>query len=166
MADVARKDGTSDKQNPDPAVSGRESHRRRHARHDPGDTDQSVTGAGHHRGRGPKGFTRSDDRIRGDVCERLTEDPHIDASDIEVVVEDGTVTLVGSIKSRSVTHYVEDIIERISGVRRVQNNLRIQQRAGVLMGAGRTTGRSGGRTGGGSTPTILKGNGSGLLRRR
>jgi osmotically-inducible protein OsmY len=98
---------------------------------------------------------RSDDRIREDVCERLTEDPHIDASDIEVAVEGGEVTLIGSIKSRTVKHYVEDLVERVSGVRHVQNNLRIQQRAGVLMGAGRIRGRNGGRAGGGSTPTIL-----------
>jgi hypothetical protein len=28
-----------------------------------------------HRGRGPKGYTRSDDRIREEVCDRLTDDP-------------------------------------------------------------------------------------------
>jgi hypothetical protein len=30
---------------------------------------------GRHRGRGPKGYTRSDDRIREEVCDRLTDDP-------------------------------------------------------------------------------------------
>ena len=32
------------------------------------------------RGRGPKDYTRSDDRIREEVCDRLTDDPRVDAS--------------------------------------------------------------------------------------
>ena len=46
---------------------------------------------GAHRGRGPKGYRRSDERIREDVCERLTEDPFIDASiatDLDTVKKD------------------------------------------------------------------------------
>lgn len=109
---------------------------------------------GEHRGRGPKGYRRSDARIIEEVCERLTEDPHIDASDMEVHVAGGEVTLTGSIKSRIVKRYVEDLVESVSGVRHVQNNLRIQPRASVLMGASRTTGSSGDQTGGGNTPII------------
>ena len=33
-----------------------------------------------HRGKGPKGFTRSDERIREDVCQILTD--HHDVSDV------------------------------------------------------------------------------------
>lgn len=42
---------------------------------------------GPHAGRGPKGYQRSDERIREDVCDRLTEHPAIDASEIEVEVK-------------------------------------------------------------------------------
>ncbi len=41
---------------------------------------------GPHAGRGPKGYRRSDDRIREDVNERLTEHPQIDATEIEVTL--------------------------------------------------------------------------------
>jgi osmotically-inducible protein OsmY len=109
---------------------------------------ETSPGIGQYRGRGPKGYQRSDARIIEDVCERLTEDPHVDASDIEVDVVNSEVMLTGSIKSRIVKRYVEDLVESVSGVRHVQNNLRIQPRASVLMGAGRTTGSDGNQTGG------------------
>jgi hypothetical protein len=111
---------------------------------------------GGHRGRGPRNYVRSDARINEHVCERLTEDPHIDASNIEVAVENGEVTLSGTVMSRPAKRRAEDIAESVSGVRHVQNNLRIQAKAGVLMGAGRTTGRPpGGSPGGGSTPIVF-----------
>jgi hypothetical protein len=55
--------------------------------------------------------------------------------------------------SRPVKRRVEDIAESVPGVKHVQNNLRIQNRAGVLMGAGPSTGGTPG--GGGNTPTIF-----------
>jgi hypothetical protein len=93
-----------------------------------------------HRGRGPRNYRRSDDRIREDICDRLTDDPHIDASEIDVRVDAGEVTLNGTVMSRPVKRHVEDLAEEARGVRHVQNNLRVQQKAGVLMGAARTTG--------------------------
>jgi BON domain len=59
------------------------------------------TPSGGFAGRGPKGYQRADDRIREDVCERLAEDPDIDASDMEVTVKDGEVTLSGSAAGRT-----------------------------------------------------------------
>ncbi len=81
---------------------------------------------GAHRGRGPKGYRRSDERIHEDVCERLTEDQFIDASNIEVTVKDGEVTLDGTVSSRGVKRRAEDLAEMASGIANVQNNLRIQ----------------------------------------
>ena len=52
--------------------------------------------AADYRGRGPKGFQRSDERILEEVCERLSEDPQVDASDISVICSAGLVTLVCS----------------------------------------------------------------------
>ncbi|WP_210335330.1 BON domain-containing protein [Microvirga sp.] len=99
---------------------------------DPNDADvrsgrnEGQAGAGRHRGRGPKGYRRSDERIHEDVCERLTEDPLIDASNIEVLVKDGEITLNGTVMSRGLKRRAEDLVELASGVSHVQNNLRVQ----------------------------------------
>jgi osmotically-inducible protein OsmY len=82
---------------------------------------------GEHRGRGPRGYTRSDDRIREDVSDRLTDDPHIDATEIDVTVASGEVTLSGTVEGRWTKRHAEDIAEGVSGVRHVQNNLRVQK---------------------------------------
>lgn len=79
-----------------------------------------------HRGRGPQGYRRSDERIHDDVHDRLTEDPHIDASAIIASVQDGEVTLSGTVTSRHAKHHAEHIVEDLSGVKHVQNNLRVQ----------------------------------------
>lgn len=89
-----------------------------------------------HRGRGPRGYARSDDRIREDVNDRLTDDGMLDASDIDVQVSDREVTLTGEVSSRADKRRAEDIAEDVSGVSHVQNNLRV-----------RKTGESGGVTG-------------------
>lgn len=81
-----------------------------------------------HRGRGPKDYVRSDDRIREDVCDCLTDDPHIDATDVEVLVRGGEVTLSGRIDSRTARRHAEDLAERAIGVKHVQNNLRVSGR--------------------------------------
>lgn len=78
-----------------------------------------------HEGRGPKGYRRSDDRIREDVSDRLTDDPYIDASEIEIEVVNAEVTLTGSVDSRMARRRSEDLAERVSGVTHVQNNLRV-----------------------------------------
>ncbi len=82
---------------------------------------------GRHTGRGPKGYQRSDDRIREDVCERLTQHPNVDASEIDVQVNNGEVTLNGSVDDRHSKRMAEDIAEDVSGVREVHNQLKTQQ---------------------------------------
>ena len=77
-----------------------------------------------HRGRGPKGYRRSDERIRDDVNDRLTDDAWLDASHIEVAVENGDVTLSGTVTSRDAKRRAEVLAEAVSGVDNVQNNLR------------------------------------------
>ncbi len=78
-----------------------------------------------YRGRGPKNYQRSDERIREDVCERLTMDHDVDASDIEVTVREGIVTLDGTVRQRHAKRIAEDICESVRGVRDVQNNIRV-----------------------------------------
>ena len=78
-----------------------------------------------YRGRGPKGYQRSDERIHEDLCERLYDDDGIDASGVEVTVSGGTVTLNGSVDDRWQKRRAEDLAEQVSGVHDVQNNLRL-----------------------------------------
>ena len=84
-----------------------------------------------HRGRGPKGYQRSDARISDEVHDRLTDDPWLDASNIEVTVKDGEVALGGHVDNREAKHRAERIIENVAGVRHVQNNLRVDPDAGL-----------------------------------
>jgi osmotically-inducible protein OsmY len=96
--------------------------------------------AGYHHGRGPRGYTRSDDRIREDVNDRLTDDPLVDASDIDVTVSKCEVTLNGTVDNRMAKRRAEDIAERVSGVRHVQNNIRVKEREMGWSGTSATTG--------------------------
>jgi len=90
-----------------------------------------------HRGRGPRGYKRSDERIREDINDRLTDDWMLDASDINVMVQSCEVTLNGEVGSREDKRRAEDIAEAVSGVNHVQNNLRVRQQ-GAQSGMGQT----------------------------
>jgi len=79
-----------------------------------------------HRGKGPKGYTRSDERIYEDVSECLTRDGHVDATEIEVSVSGGEVTLDGTVAERAQKRRAEDCADSVTGVRHTQNNLRIE----------------------------------------
>ena len=85
---------------------------------------------GSYAGLAPRGYRRSDQRILEDVCDRLTDDPYVNPSDVEVKVNDGTVTLSGSVVSREEKRHAEDCVESVSGVRDVNNNLRVS--SGVI----------------------------------
>ena len=110
---------------------------------------------GEHRGRGPKGYARSDDRIREEICDRLTDDPMIDASEVEVTVSSGEVTLAGTVDRREIRRRAEDLAERISGVNHVQNNLRVRQGStgASQSGASAMGGAGSGRSGSGTSST-------------
>lgn len=95
-----------------------------------------------YRGKGPKGYTRSDTRIEEDVNDCLTEDPNIDASMIEVSVKGGEVTLSGTVARREDKRHAEDAIERVSGVIHVQNNLRVKREDSTTSGSASTTSSS------------------------
>jgi hypothetical protein len=82
---------------------------------------------GRHAGIGPKGWRRSDDSVREDVCEALAYHPSLDATDIEVTVKDGEVTLEGTVRDRPSKHLAETICERCRGVHDVHNRLTIRK---------------------------------------
>ena len=96
---------------------------------------QRVKGA--FAGKGPKNYVRSDERIHEDVCEHLTHHPYVDASDIEVTVRDGEVTLSGTVDARMVKRAAEDACDHVHGVKDVHNYLRVRpQEPGTAGGIG------------------------------
>jgi hypothetical protein len=78
-------------------------------------------------GIGPRGYRRSDERIREDVCERFAQHGQLDPSDVEVAVHDGEVLLTGSVATRTQKRLAEDIADRVFGVVEVQNHLHVQR---------------------------------------
>jgi len=75
--------------------------------------------------RGPKGYERSPGRIHEDICERLLHALHIDSSDVSVHVEQGTVTLEGTVPTRRMKYAIEDIAADCPGVQDVDNRIRV-----------------------------------------
>jgi len=65
-----------------------------------------------------------DERIRKNVADRMVDDTDLDASDIKVGVDDGAVTLNGSVDSLWDKRRAEDIAKSVFGVRVVNNKLR------------------------------------------
>ncbi|HEX4450124.1 MAG TPA: BON domain-containing protein [Kofleriaceae bacterium] len=85
---------------------------------------------GPHYGKGPQGFTRSDERIKELVSEALHDDEHVDATGITVEVKSAEVMLSGTVDDRRTKRMAEDCALRVSGVKDVQNQLRVRdQRA-------------------------------------
>lgn len=78
-------------------------------------------------GHGPKGYKRSDERIREDVCDALMMHPDIDASEIEIKVNDGEVSLSGTVQDREDKWLAEQLCEGIPGVRDVNNTVRTKR---------------------------------------
>jgi hypothetical protein len=87
--------------------------------------NQSSTSPRGFAGLGPKGYARTDERIREDVCERLRWNDEIDATEMSVSVENGEVTLEGNVESRHMKRLAEDLAERVPGVTDVHNSVRV-----------------------------------------
>jgi hypothetical protein len=111
-----------------------------------------------YRGIGPRGYTRTDERIREDVCEGLCDSDDIDAADITVAVGSGTVRLSGTVPNRAMKHRAEDVAESCSGVRDIENSIRV---AGVDPIGGSHAYGSGARSTGAGAGTSSAGYGSG-----
>lgn len=83
-----------------------------------------------HAGKGPRDYLRSDARVLEDVCERLSDDDEVDASEISVAVVAGEVTLTGTVVDRYSKRRAEHIVADVRGVIDVQN--RLSTRKGML----------------------------------
>ncbi|MFS8978469.1 BON domain-containing protein [Cupriavidus necator] len=78
---------------------------------------------------GPRNYQRSDERILEDLCEQLTRSARLDLNEVEVKVEQGVVTLEGSVPDRQQKFHIEDIADEVFGVKEVANHLRVPRRA-------------------------------------
>jgi len=74
---------------------------------------------------GPRNYTRSDERIREDLCERLSYAGHLDVREVEVNVADGWVKLSGTVPARPQKYRIEDIAASVYGVKDVENRIRV-----------------------------------------
>lgn len=95
-----------------------------------------------YQGRGPRNYTRSNERILEEVNERLTDDPWLDASDITVRCVDGRVQLEGEVRDRWMKHRAEDIVDACMGVRDIENRLRIRSSGASVPGTRTDVGSS------------------------
>jgi hypothetical protein len=91
---------------------------------DPSDWERE---SGPHYGKGPKGYKRSDERIREEICEVMSRQGFVDASDVEVFVEAGIVRLVGTVASRYDKRALEQMADRVHGVEEVENEIRLRR---------------------------------------
>ena len=92
-------------------------------------------------GIGPRGYQRSDERIKEDICERLSQHGQIDASEVDLEVENGEVTLKGTVNSRREKRMVEDVAESVMGITDVRNELRLKERQQLQQGQQRQPGQ-------------------------
>lgn len=76
--------------------------------------------------RGPKGYARSDERMRDDICERLSDETWIDLSEVDVHVDGGHVRLEGEVHDRFSRYAIEDIADGVWGVKDVDNRIRVR----------------------------------------
>lgn len=77
--------------------------------------------------RGPKGYQRSDERLREDISERLMQAGNIDSSEVSVSVSSGAVTLEGTVPDRYMKHSIEDLVDACPGVQDIDNRIRVNR---------------------------------------
>lgn len=89
--------------------------------------------------KGPKGYKRSDERIKEDVCDHLASLEHVDTSDVEVQVVNGEVTLTGTVPDRNMKWEVEQRCDSVGGVKDVTNNIRVKRESETESDTNRTS---------------------------
>ncbi len=82
---------------------------------------------GPHAGKGPHGYVRSDERIYDEVCDLMTRHGQLDATNVNVEVKNGEVTLTGSVADRASKRLAEDLSDSVYGVRDVHNQLHLKE---------------------------------------
>jgi osmotically-inducible protein OsmY len=72
-----------------------------------------------------------DERIQGDVSNRLAAELLAQAAQIQVDVTHGEVTLAGTVETSEARRRAENVAGSIAGVVSVMNNLRVRQPGGT-----------------------------------
>ncbi len=85
-------------------------------------------------GVGPESYKRPNERVMEDIGENLTYHGAIDARDVEIDVDDGVVTLRGTVPDRQMKYLVEDVVENIYGVNDINNEIKVRDRNQNLQG--------------------------------
>jgi len=68
----------------------------------------------------------NDSTLKRDIIDQLEFEPHVDANDIGVAVDDGIVTLTGHVPSYSQRIAVERAVSRIKGVRGIAEEIEVR----------------------------------------
>lgn len=77
------------------------------------------------RSRMPRSYRRSDERVREDICERLSADPRVDPGDVSVEVREGRVVLAGTVPERRMKYLIEDIAAECLRANEVDNRIAV-----------------------------------------
>jgi osmotically-inducible protein OsmY len=77
--------------------------------------------------RGPRGWERSDERLKDDICQRLYDRHDLDASDVTIDVREARVTIDGTVRDRWQKHAIEDVADSIPGVKDIENRVRVSR---------------------------------------
>jgi len=70
---------------------------------------------------------KTDDSLAQEIHEILISDSELDATDVEVVVEGGAVTLRGEVEQPDAKLLAEELTESVAGVRLVHNRLVVRR---------------------------------------
>lgn len=83
---------------------------------------------------GPRGYQRSDERIRDQICEQLSYARGVDVSDVSVDVSHGVVSLTGTVRDRGQKYYIEDLADSAYGVTEVDNDIHVRRESAATSG--------------------------------
>jgi osmotically-inducible protein OsmY len=72
-----------------------------------------------------------DERIQGDLSDRLAAELLAQAAQIQVDVKHGEVTLAGTVDTSEARRRAENVAGSVAGVISVMNNLRVRQPGGT-----------------------------------
>ena len=88
--------------------------------------DAEAWHRGPYLGLGPQGYSRSDERIREDICDELTRRRDVDPRRVVVTVRNGEVTLEGTVDSLEMRRLVDDVASACTGVTQLHDRLRLE----------------------------------------
>jgi osmotically-inducible protein OsmY len=77
--------------------------------------------------RGQRARRRPDETLAQEIREILANDPELDATDVEIEVEGGAVTLSGVVNESDAKLLAEELVETLPGVREVHNRIRVER---------------------------------------